>query len=43
MATVADKTVSIADLLKPEADESSPADEAEPEAKPKRNAHKKAE
>jgi trigger factor len=43
MATVADKTVSIADLLKPEADESSTASGAEPAATPKRKARKKAE
>jgi len=43
MATVADKTVSIADLLKPEAEEEPSAGTAEPEAKPKRKARKEAE
>src|SRR5260221_9629409 len=43
MATVADKTVSITDLLKPETDESSPASEAEPAAEAKRKTRKKAE
>lgn len=38
MATVADKTVSIADLLKPETDEPSPIGEAEPERKTRKKA-----
>ena len=43
MATVADRTVSIADLLKPETDASSSASEAEPPAETKRETRKKAE